>query len=154
MSGKLPSKSTDLMVVEVLRRETFVFELKGIRFSKSTIAQQPQTTHKRQKTMTTIKTTVAKEAKSKGRIRSSISTTAQQQPQATHEGEIIKSQVLVRRIEAPEGQMRALKRETTTLEPQKKSLEEDLSARWQTINLVIHGIFILLAFEVRLLNEL
>ena len=100
--------------------------------------------------ITTTSKTAIKEVMSRG-----IRSTTAQQPQTAHEGESVFYQDLVRRIEALEEHMRALKRETTILEPQREPEDPSATARWQTINLVIHGMFILLAFEARLLlNEL
>lgn len=100
----------------------------------------PQTfTFKRQKVVTTTKTTTKS-------IQSSKSTAAQ----TTYR---FISQDLLSELEE---QALALGRAVTELESVsgKKREPEDSSVRWQTINLVLHCMFTFLAFEWRLLTEL
>jgi len=124
---------------------------KGVLLSKSTTAQQPQTTQKRQNAITTTKTT-PKEMKSKD-IRFSKST-ATQQPQSIPEGKILISKDLVRRVGVSLDERKALGRDLLQIVSGGRREPEDLSERWQTINLALHGMFILLAFEARSLTGL
>ena len=75
------------------------------------------------------------------KIRFHKSTTTQQ-PQITYQGKIIIIEDLLRRVEE---RVRALDRAVTESQLQRVSGKqrepEDLSARWQTINLVLHGTF-------------
>ena len=85
------------------------------------------------------------------KIRFRKSTTTQQ-PQTTQEGIIIED--LWGELEEP---VRALIKELREFNQSvlgEESEPEDLSERWQTINLVLHGMSTLLSFEGRLLTEL
>jgi hypothetical protein len=87
------------------------------------------------------------------KIRFHKSTTTQQ-PQITHQGKVIIEDLL--RLE--EERVRALDRAVTESQLQgvsgKQREPKDLSARWQMLNLVLHGTFTSLTFERRLLTEL
>ena len=84
------------------------------------------------------------------KIRFHKSTTTQQ-PEITHQGKVIIIEDLLRWVEE---RVRVLDRAESQLQRVSGRKPEDLSVRWQTINLVLHGTFIPLAFERRLLNEL
>ena len=84
------------------------------------------------------------------KIRFHKSTTTQQ-PEITHQGKVIIIEDLLRWVEE---RVRVLDRAESQLQRVSGRKPEDLSVRWQTINLVLHGIFTPLAFEMRLLNKL
>jgi hypothetical protein len=110
----------------------------------------------RRRPLATSQTFITTNATTNGvKIRFHKSTTTQQ-PQITHwQGKVIIIEDLLRRMEE---RVRALDRAVTESQLQgvssKQREPEDLSARWQMLNLVLHGTFTSLTFERRLLTEL
>jgi hypothetical protein len=103
--------------------------------------------------------TTTKKVKKGIRFEFSKSTTTQHwQSQTTREGEIIDIDKLLIAARRVEEQVQGLDRAVTEYQNlkalEKEPEPEDLSARWQTINLVLHCMFILLVFEGRSLTEL
>jgi len=86
------------------------------------------------------------------KIRFRKSTTTQQ-PQTSHKGKITTIEYLSRELEEPVRALSKALREFQSVLGE-ESEPEDLSERWQTINLVLHGMSTLLSFEGRLLTEL